>query len=106
MNGTPIIDIKPYLSFTDSHPDAVCGFADEVFDKQLKIVYEADISEFDKSVIKEISNILKQDPRPSYQNDPDRIYSMAYDKYDILFRVEKETLKVTEIKHLPNGSEK
>lgn len=97
LNGTPIIDIKPYLSFTDSHPEAKCGFADEVFDNNLKVVIEEGITEVNDETIETIINILRQDPRPSYQSDCNRVYTMNYACYEIKFTVNGNTLTVTEI---------
>ena len=98
MNGTPIYDIKPYLAYTDSHPEAVCGFADRVKAYELKI-------EFPEEFLLQIPEehrpaaiaLLAQDPRPSYQNDPDRRYGMAYAGYDIRFHVRDDVLTVCEV---------
>ena len=73
MNGTPIYDIKPYLSFADSYPDAVCGFADEKFGER---------------------NILAEDPRPHYQNDPDRVYGFTFKDMQIRFCAAENRIKV------------
>ena len=96
MNGTPIIDIKPYLSFADSHPEAECGFADEKKDIVLDVLFEADISDIPESTKNAVTVMLRQDPRPSYQDDESRIYSMSYGEYDIRFSVDGNVLKVTE----------
>ena len=98
MNGTPIYDIKPYLAYTDSHPEAVCGFADRVKAYELKV-------EFPEEFLLQIPEehrpaaiaLLAQDPRPSYQNDPDRRYGMAYAGYDIRFHVRDDVLTVCEV---------
>lgn len=98
LDGTPIYDIKPYLAFTDSHPDAVSGFADEVKDYKLDVVIPSDIKEALKECdIKALSEILSEDPRPSYQNDPERIYGMRYGEYEVKFRVDGVRLFVVEI---------
>ncbi len=103
MNGTPIIDVKPYLSYTDSHPDAVNGFALDTkeptlsvdFPNELKRVAGDDISD-------ELCDILAQDPRPQYQNDPERVYSMSYGGFDVDFFVDGDLLTVKNIrKELP-----
>lgn len=98
MNGTPIIDIKPYLSFTDSHPDAKCGFAEDVFDKNIKVDYCTDTSLIGDDDLSAITTMLSHDPRPSYQKDAERVYTMDYGKYKIKFKVENDILTVTEIK--------
>ena len=92
LDGTPIYDIKPYLSYTDSHPDAVCGFSDGVRDYKLKVeMPPLDIPEGKR---REIISVLSQDPRPSYQNEPERVYGMFYSDYEIKFRVADGTLYV------------
>ena len=99
LNGTPIIDIKPYLAFTDSHPEAVCGFADDVFNKSLSVVFETDTDFISEESLSSITEILKQDPRPSYQDDPERVYTMDYSNYKISFKVNKNTVTVTKISY-------
>lgn len=99
MDQTPIYDIKPYLPFADSHPEAVGGFADAVKDRQLQVccpdaLYRQIPPEKRQSVIE----ILEQDPRPSYQQDPERIYGMTYAGMEIRFSVDGDTLTVREIK--------
>ena len=92
MDGTPIYDIKPYLTFCDSHPDAVSGFAAEYEDYRLKVHIPDDISgEIDPDILKGITNVLALDPRPSYQNDPERIYKMDVAGYFIEFFVQGNT---------------
>ena len=98
LDNTPIIDIKPYLSFTDSFPDAKCGFADNVIDYKLQVEFDEKF----KSVIsydeyKELLGILSQDPRPSYHNDKNRVYKMSYSDYEISFKVDKMNLTVIDI---------
>ncbi len=83
MDGTPILDIKPYIPYTDSHPEARGGFTDTTDWQPLKVVGT------DDPVLKQI---LEQDPRPHYHADPDRIYGMQYNGKDIHFRVKDKTL--------------
>lgn len=99
MDGTPIYDIKPYLPFTDCHPDARGGFADE------KKAYEAEViipetvtAGIDKSRIKEIRDLLREDPRPSYRDDEEREYGMSYAGLEISFKATGSTIEVVEIK--------
>lgn len=98
LDGTPIYDIKPYLPFTDSHPDAKGGFADEKFGKKLNTHIGVNekklLSEFE---LCELVKILEEDPRPQYQSDPERIYGMKFGKHEIKFKVLEEDLYVTEI---------
>ena len=92
LDMTPIYDIKPYLTFCDSHPDAVSGFAAEYEDYRLKVHIPDDISgEIDPDILKGITNVLALDPRPSYQNDPERIYKMDVAGYFIEFFVQGNT---------------
>ncbi len=95
MDGTPIIDVKPYLSFTDSHPDAKNGFADGVFSKCLEVVYANGTDKhLTKKEKEELSALLAQDPRPSYQNNESRVYGMSYGEYNVNFSVKNGVLSV------------
>jgi len=98
LDGTPILDIKPYLSFTDSHPNAKNGFADGVFSKSLSVIYDdsCNICLTDKQK-DELSAILSQDPRPSYHNDENRIYKMEYAQFCVSFKVEDDILIVLSV---------
>ena len=96
MDGTPIFDIKPYLSFTDSHPEAKNGFADGVLSKSIDVVFEKNFTLTQKQK-EELTSLLSQDPRPSYQEDEKRIYGMAYAHMNVKFRVKEGVLYVTEI---------
>ena len=98
MDGTPIYDIKPYLPFTDSHPDAVGGFADTKKDYALEVeIPETLLQKLPGEMWEAVRGILSQDPRPSYQQDPERIYGVTYSGYNIQFRVEENRLTVCEI---------
>lgn len=98
LDGTPIYDIKPYLTFTDSHPDAVCGFADGVRDYSLKVVIPEELkSGLSDEYIRALVSILSGDPRPQYKEDGDRIYGMIYGKYEVKFTVADGVLRVVEI---------
>lgn len=98
MDGTPIYDIKPYLSFTDSHPDALGGFADDVLNYSLQVVFpEHLLQEIPEEKRRPLLSVLAQDPRPSYQNDPERKYGFQFAGFDIRFRVADGTLTVCEI---------
>lgn len=98
LDGTPIYDIKPYIPYTDSHPDATGGFSTAVYGDLLEIVIPEDIEKnisYDK--LSPLKKILAGDPRPAYQNDKDRIYSFEFSDYRIKFKVENTTLTVIEI---------
>lgn len=98
MDGTPIYDIKPYLSYSDAHPEACNGFAEETKNYQLKVIWDNDIlrhiSDSHRAALEEI---LSQDPRPAYQHDPQRDYHLDYDGMRVVFRVSEECLIVKHI---------
>lgn len=95
---TPIYDIKPYLPYCDCHTDAVGGFAAEVQDYELAVDFPDTLLQiFPEEKRHAIVEVLKQDPRPSYQKDTDRQYGVAFAGYDVHFRVENGILHVTEI---------
>ena len=108
LDGTPIYDIKPYLSFSDSHPDAKSGFAEETKNYQLEVKWQVEgttsIAEdkryglgLPRDTKDAISYILAQDPRPAYQDDPEREYKMDYDGYTVTFSVNKQVVVVKKI---------
>lgn len=97
LDGTPIYDIKPYLSFSDCHPDAQNGFAENT--KEYHLIVEID--ETLKQLIRAqgcpweaIQEILSQDPRPAYQNDPERVYHIDYADWAVDFIVNNATVCV------------
>ena len=100
MDGTPIYDIKPYLSFSDSHPQAKSGFAEATQDYQLAVIIDENMlaqalhcgAPWDA-----IQEILRQDPRPAYQNDQERIYHLDYDHWAVDFTVNNATVCVKNI---------
>ena len=100
LDGTPIYDIKPYLPFTDSHPDAIGGFADEVREYGLKVNFSLQLLEKIPEVKREaLITVLENDPRPSYKDDGDHEYGMVYSDLDIFFKVEDGTLTVTRVEN-------
>ena len=98
MSGTPIYDVKPYLSFADAVPDAVSGFADGVKDHSLDVVIDDDlVNPLPSEPFETLIQILSQDPRPSYQNDPDRVYGFEYADCEVKFTVNGKILYVKSI---------
>lgn len=98
LSGTPIYDVKPYLAFTDSHPDAIGGFADEVVDYKIKVeICEAIANKLTTSEIEKLTAILEQDPRPSYKADDERSYGMKFEGKEVTFKYEESKLIVTNI---------
>jgi len=105
-NQTSIYDIKPYLPFTDSHPDATGGFAEDYVGLTLPVEYtdEAD-SLLPADIKKAVTSLLAQDPRPSYHSDPERIYGMSYSDYNIRFQVKNDVIYVVSVdNHSSSGS--
>ena len=99
LDGTPIYDIKPYLAYTDSHPDAASGFALTSDAPKLDVeISEEILKKIPADLHQSVIDILAEDPRPGYQDDPSRIYTMQYATLEICFKVEGSTLTVTEIK--------
>ena len=122
LDGTPIYDIKPYLSFSDSHPEAKNGFAEETKDRELEVDWSL-IEGIDSNVVgsssyeprgnnavitrlsrgnnalldakkTEIEYILRQDPRPGYQDNPERVYKMDYAGIRVSFKVQDSKVVV------------
>ena len=94
LDGTPIYDIKPYLSFSDSHADAQNGYADAHIDDRLHVEMPAGETKLTEQEKRDIAYILSQDPRPGYQDDPDRAYKLDYAGYTVTFTVDGKTAYV------------
>jgi tRNA-Thr(GGU) m(6)t(6)A37 methyltransferase TsaA len=98
MNGTPILDIKPYVAYTDSHPSALGGFAGQIPGKELEVDVPENLETiFPPEIIKTLKDTLALDPRPRYQKDPARIYGMSFYGYDVKFTVSGNKLYIREI---------
>ena len=98
LDGTPIYDIKPYLAYTDSHPEALSGFALTNDAPKVKVLFsEAALCKLDENLKSEITAILAEDPRPGYQNDPERIYTFKYSDYEVSFKAVHGIITVTSI---------
>lgn len=97
MNGTPIIDIKPYIPYSDAHPEAVSGFAPDAGRKLTVVIPEALMSRIRADKLEALRGVLANDPRPRYQDDPARVYAMDFAGMNIKFTVCGDTLTVTEI---------
>lgn len=98
LDGTPILDIKPYLPHVDSHPEAVGGFADGVKEYKLEVDFpeewRAKVTEEECRIL---CQLLSQDPRPSYQQDPARVYGMRYADLEVKFTVDHMTVHIVKI---------
>jgi len=98
MDGTPIYDIKPYVKYSDCMPDAVSGFVDKNANEMLEVRFSEEVSSIlDRESISQLTQVLKNNPRPSYQDDPGRIYGMLFNDWDIHFTIVGNTLNVISI---------
>lgn len=96
MDGTPIYDIKPYLGYSDSHPDSHDGFVDTTPRRLLQVHWPDALPKcFPRQ---EMQEILEQDPRPAYHEDPDRVYGLDYAGWNIHFNVDNGILHISDIR--------
>lgn len=97
MDGTPIYDIKPYVPYTDSHPDALGGFTSQGFHEVEVVCAPELIEKLPENKRAGLLQALRQDPRPAYHNDPERVYGMLFAGFDVRFRVDGDVLTVADI---------
>ena len=96
MDGTPIYDIKPYVVYADSHPEAKSGFVDQTSWKSLEVEIPEHLARlFSSSDLETLRQTLSLDPRPSYHDDAERIYGMPFGDYDVRFVVAADVVRVT-----------
>jgi tRNA-Thr(GGU) m(6)t(6)A37 methyltransferase TsaA len=95
MDGTPIYDIKPYIPYADSFPQSRSGFAGSAPQAKLEVRFREGLS-LGPEDRETLAALLSFDPRPAYQNDPDRVYGMPYGGKEVRFRVDNEILTVME----------
>ena len=101
MDGTPIFDIKPYIPYCDSHPDAMGGFTNSVSDFLLDVIFPEELlQKIPKDKRDALIGILSHDPRPSYQQDANRVYGLSFTGFDIQFTVQDSTLHVVNVTDL------
>ena len=99
MDGTPILDIKPYIPYADCQPDATGGFTDHAGDFLLEVEFPPELLELVPQDRREaLKGVLSHDPRPSYQRNPDRIYGMEFAGVNVRFKVAEEVLTVVEVR--------
>ncbi len=99
MDGTPIFDIKPYIAYSDAHPDALGGFTDSAADFLLQVDFPQDLLRLlPENKQEAVVALLSHDPRPSYQKDPGRTYGLSFAGFDIRFRVEENKLTVCQVR--------
>lgn len=105
MDGTPVVDIKPYLPYADSVPDALGGFAEVVREKSLRVESAPELldvagglcSDFPAEKLETLREILAEDPRPAYQKNPDRVYGFKFAGFEVKFKVQNDVLTVLDI---------
>lgn len=98
MDGTPIFDIKPYIPYSDSHPEASGGFTDHAGEFLLNVNFPEELlSRLPENKRDAAIGVLSHDPRPSYQRNPDRIYGLNFAGFDIRFQVKESVLTVLEV---------
>lgn len=101
MDGTPIFDIKPYIPYTDSHPDAVGGFASQPVEEKLDVIISDDMLKLlPEEKRSGLVSVLALDPRPQYHNDPERVYGFEFAGFEVKFKVQEDVLTVTELQPL------
>lgn len=99
MDGTPIYDVKPYVAYADAHPEARSGFVDQAAWEPLDVVMtDRCASCFTDEELAALKAILAQDPRPQYQDDPERVYGMPFMDKDVRFKVKHRVLEVVEVR--------
>jgi len=100
MNGTPIYDIKPYLPYADAHPEATGGFTDGTEKRRVEVLIPEKIRvQLSEEELLALEGILREDPRPAYQEDPERVYAFEYGGKHIEFFVQDGILTVSEIRN-------
>lgn len=98
MDGTPIYDIKPYVTYADCHPEARSGFVDTHRWQELSVSFPEELqTQFPPDSLKALMRVLALDPRPQYQDNPDKVYGMPFEDRDIRFQVKDKELIVIEV---------
>jgi hypothetical protein len=97
MDGTPIVDIKPFLPYTDAHPEAVGGFAEAVRQIKVHVKPSEQLNKLPKEKRSALIEVLEQDPRPAYQHDPERVYGFPFAEYEVKFKVAGDELEIVSI---------
>ena len=98
VDGTPILDIKPYLPYADSHPEARSGFATGAPAAALRVVDPDNrLAALPEELREALCQSLAQDPRPHYQDDPNRLYAMLFDRWEVCFRVSDDTATIVSV---------
>lgn len=107
LDGTPIYDIKPYLPYTDAHPDACGSFGEAHKGDQISVIFpEEQREKLPMELQIKVVEVLKQDPRAAYNKKPDYVYGMSFAGYDIRFVVEEDVLYVKDVVNISDGGYK
>ena len=106
MNGTPVYDIKPYLPYADCRPEATGGFTDRTGKRTVQVRFAEGVGEeLDARERETLAAVLREDPRPAYQNDPERVYAFEFGGRHIEFLVREGILTVTRADASPKSSD-
>lgn len=98
LNGTPIYDVKPYLPYADALPNAKGGYTETTQKRTLSVRFENGVEKkFPSEKLQGLTEVLREDPRPSYQDDNERVYKMRFGNYDVCFVVDGDILTVQKI---------
>ena len=98
MDGTPIYDIKPYIAYTDSHPEAISGFASKPAEYLLEVDFpDTLLQKVNPELRESLIEVLAHDPRPQYHDDPERVYGMEFGGMEVKFKVDRMLLSVVDI---------
>lgn len=98
LDGTPIYDIKPYIPYTDAHPQASCSFAKSEWERKIEVDFPKELLEqINKEKQTALIKVLEQDPRPAYKEDSDEVYTMSFAGYEVSFVVKNRVLTVTKV---------
>ena len=98
MDGTPIYDVKPYIPYVDSHPEAKGGFTDKKAWQKLSVMMSDEYARcFEKEELAALKEVLAHDPRPQYQHDTERVYGMPFGGKDVRFMVDGDVLEIVGI---------
>ena len=101
MDGTPIYDIKPYLAFTDAHPEATGGFTNHILDREVTVLDPHGLLNAVPTDKRDsLKTVLASDPRPTYQDDPMRVYGFGFAGFEVRFTVQEKTLTVVSVESL------
>ncbi len=103
LDSTPVYDIKPYIPYADCHPEATGGYTETVERKLLEVIDEKEcLKQLPDNMVQALYGILANDPRPAYQDFPDRVYGFEYGGYEIKFSVKDGILQVISVTGIPN----